>query len=71
MKKNKTPAAQEEAAMQLFRYFKHILAEQLDRRFVIGLTLCGSLSSAYLCDRSGILGMDQPIDIHVVSLGSS
>ena len=59
--------SQEEAAMQPFKYIKQVLAEQLDRRFVVGLTLCGRLLNIFIIDRSGILSMDAPIDVHSVS----
>ena len=62
--------SQEEAAMQLFKYMKQVLADQLDRRFVFGLTLCGRWLNVFLCDRSGLLSMDKPIDIHLVSFWS-
>lgn len=52
--------------MQLFKYIKQILAEQLDRRFVVGLTLCGCQLNIFVVDRSGILSMDAPIDVHSV-----
>ena len=59
--------SQEGAAMQLFKYVKRVLAEQLDRRFVVGLTLCGRLLNIFIIDRSGIPSMDAPIDVHSVS----
>ncbi|KAA1475414.1 hypothetical protein DENSPDRAFT_424375 [Dentipellis sp. KUC8613] len=49
---------------QLCRYMRQVLAEQLDRRFVIGLLICGSKLSIWLCDRSGLMGTRNPIDIH-------
>lgn len=58
--------SQEVAAMQLFKYIKQVLADQLDRRFVFGLTLCGPLLNIFLCDRSGLLSMTDPIDVHSV-----
>ena len=61
------PQSQEEAAMQLFKYIKQVFADHLDRRFVFGLTLCGRLLNVFLCDRSGLLSMDHPIDVHSVS----
>ena len=62
------PYTQREAANQLFKYLKQVPAEQLDRRFVIGLTLCGHLLNVYVYDRSGILGMGSAVDIHSESL---
>ncbi|TFY71304.1 hypothetical protein EVG20_g1698 [Dentipellis fragilis] len=48
---------------QLCRYMREILMAQLDRQFVIGLLVCKSKLSIWLHDRSGLLGMQTPIDI--------
>jgi len=70
MKPGVDPKTQKQAAMQLFKYTKQVLADQLDRRFVFGLTLCGRWLNLFLCDRSGLLSMDRPIDVHAVSFWS-
>ncbi|TFY51397.1 hypothetical protein EVG20_g11017, partial [Dentipellis fragilis] len=49
---------------QLCIYMKSVLAEQLDRRFVIGLLVCKYKLTVWLCDRSGLVGTRTPIDIH-------
>ncbi|TFY71311.1 hypothetical protein EVG20_g1703 [Dentipellis fragilis] len=49
---------------QLCNYMKSVLAEQLDRRFVIGLVICKYKLTVWLCDRSGLIGTRTPIDIH-------
>ncbi|KAF8495047.1 hypothetical protein BU17DRAFT_59517 [Hysterangium stoloniferum] len=38
--------------------------EQLDRRFAFGFTLCFDQVSVFLCDRSGVLGTREAINIH-------
>ncbi|KAI0329138.1 hypothetical protein GY45DRAFT_1337665 [Cubamyces sp. BRFM 1775] len=50
--------------VQLLTYLRLIMAEQKDRRFALGLFLSGTQVSVWLQDRSGLLGMDVPIDIH-------
>lgn len=47
------------------------LKEQLDRRFIFGLLLCGTKLSVWLCDKSGLLGTDKVIDINEVRISSS
>ena len=51
---------------QLFGYLRRILREQLDRRFVFGLTLGPDMMTVWLHDRSGIIGTKTSIDIHKV-----
>jgi hypothetical protein len=53
--------------IQLCSYMRQMFREQLDRRFVVGLLLCGSELTMWLCDRSGLIGTVRPIDIHEVS----
>ena len=54
------------ALNQLCIYMRLMFREQLDRRFAIGITLCLDRLAVYLCDRSGILGIKEYIDIHNV-----
>ena len=55
-----------ELIVQLLTYLRLIMTEQKDRRFALGLFLSGTQVSVWLQDRSGLLGMDVPIDIHEV-----
>jgi hypothetical protein len=55
-----------EAYTQLCRYTRQVLAEQLDRRFVVGLVLYCDKLTVLLSDRSGILRTSTPIAIHQV-----
>src|SRR5258707_1990535 len=48
---------------QLFGYLRRILHEQLDRRFVFGLTLGPDMMTVWLHDRSGVIGTKTAIDI--------
>jgi len=50
----------------LFGYLRRILREQLDRRFVFGLTLGPDMMTVWLHDRSGVIGTKTSIDIHEV-----
>ncbi|KAI8986731.1 hypothetical protein BD414DRAFT_545044 [Trametes punicea] len=54
----------EELIMEVLSHLRKIMIKQKDRRFVLGLALSGTQISVWLQDRSGILGMDRPIDIH-------
>ncbi|KAA1477280.1 hypothetical protein DENSPDRAFT_844489 [Dentipellis sp. KUC8613] len=58
------PATAKAGLNQLCHCMREILMAQLDRQFVIGLLVCGSNLSIWLHDRSGLLGMLAPIDIH-------
>ncbi|KAA1477293.1 hypothetical protein DENSPDRAFT_844508 [Dentipellis sp. KUC8613] len=58
------PATAKAGLNRLCRCMREILMAQLDRQFVIGLLVCGSNLSIWLHDRSGLLGMRAPIDIH-------
>ncbi|KAF9453694.1 hypothetical protein P691DRAFT_771245 [Macrolepiota fuliginosa MF-IS2] len=49
---------------QLSSYVRHIFMEQLDRRFVLALTLNTDLLNVYLFDRSGVVCMAKKINIH-------
>jgi hypothetical protein len=51
---------------QLFGYLRRILREQLDRRFVFGLTLGPEMMTVWLHDRSGVIGTKAAINIHNV-----
>ncbi len=51
---------------QLFGYLRRILREQLDRRFVFGLTLGPEMMTVWLHDRSGVIGTKAAINIHKV-----
>ncbi|ETW77007.1 hypothetical protein HETIRDRAFT_460499 [Heterobasidion irregulare TC 32-1] len=53
-----------EGILQLCSYMRMVLAEQLDRRFAIGLLLCKSKLTVWMCDRSGLVGTRTAIDIH-------
>ncbi|KAK7684307.1 hypothetical protein QCA50_012631 [Cerrena zonata] len=52
------------ATIQVITGMRRILREQFNRRFVFGVTLCQEDLCVWLCDRSGLLGMDKPINIH-------
>ena len=54
------------AMNQNSRYMRYMFKEQLDRRFVVGLTLCRNDLMVFLCDRSGFLGTKTVINIHKV-----
>ena len=57
----------QDVVKQLFGYLRRILREQLDRRFVFGLTLGPDMMTVWLHDRSGVIGTKSAIDIHKVS----
>ncbi|KAL1742625.1 hypothetical protein HDZ31DRAFT_42849 [Schizophyllum fasciatum] len=50
--------------LRLLNHLRLIMAVQRDRRFTFGLLLQGTQVSVWLQDRSGVLGIDSPIDIH-------
>jgi hypothetical protein len=54
----------DELVTQLIGYLRRILREQLDRRFVFGLTLGPSTMTVWMHDRSGVIGTKTSIDIH-------
>jgi len=56
-----------ELITQLIGYLRRILREQLDRRFVFGLTLGLATMTVWMHDRSGVIGTKTSIDIHKVS----
>ncbi|EIN05078.1 hypothetical protein PUNSTDRAFT_116020 [Punctularia strigosozonata HHB-11173 SS5] len=64
VKKDSDEATVADALAQLCRYIRLVLSEQINRRFVIGLLLCGTKLSVWLCDRSGLIGTQAVIDIH-------
>ncbi|KAA1469413.1 hypothetical protein DENSPDRAFT_772821, partial [Dentipellis sp. KUC8613] len=49
---------------QLCRYMRHVLREQLDRRFALGLLFCKNSLSIWLCHHSGLVGTKTPFNIH-------
>jgi hypothetical protein len=68
MKVTASARDEQQALIQLCCYARQILREQLDRRFLIGLTLCLDKLNVYLFDRSGVVGMEKSIDIHKVMI---
>ncbi|KAF8523306.1 hypothetical protein BU17DRAFT_86008 [Hysterangium stoloniferum] len=64
MKTTSTEEDIEEALKQLCSYMRQLFHEQLDRWFAFGIALCFDQLFLYLCDRSGVLGMATPVDIH-------
>ncbi|KIJ45924.1 hypothetical protein M422DRAFT_778678 [Sphaerobolus stellatus SS14] len=63
-KVSKTLDEMRKAVLQLANYVKQAFHEQLDRRFIIGFTLCLDKLNIYLFDRSGVVGTHQSINIH-------
>ena len=57
----------EKLIKQLIGYLRRALREQLDRRFIFGLTLGPSEMIVLVHDRSGVLVTEKAIDIHKVS----
>ncbi|KAA1473322.1 hypothetical protein DENSPDRAFT_839781 [Dentipellis sp. KUC8613] len=53
-----------DGANQLCRYMRHVLREQLDRRFAFGLLFCKNSLSVWLCHRSGLVGTKTSFNIH-------
>ncbi len=53
---------------QLTGHLRRILSEQLDRRFVFGLTIGPKCMTVWLHDRSGVLGTSESFDIHQVHI---
>jgi hypothetical protein len=60
------PKNWEEVVKQLIGYLRRILREQLDRRFVFGLTLGPDMMTVWMHDRSGVIGTKTAINIHKV-----
>lgn len=54
------------AVKQLLGYMRLVLAEQLDRRFVLGFVLLYDELTLVSCDRSGVTMTMTPINIHRV-----
>ncbi|EAU93390.2 other/FunK1 protein kinase [Coprinopsis cinerea okayama7 len=52
-----------DSVIQLSTYLRQILREQHDRRFVFGIVIFHRSLSLWYCDRSGLLGADQTVDI--------
>ncbi|KIJ38845.1 hypothetical protein M422DRAFT_258492 [Sphaerobolus stellatus SS14] len=66
-KNKKTEDHRQDALAQLCNYAKQAFREQLDRRFIIGFTLCLDELKLYLFDRSGVLESQKSINIHDAS----
>ena len=60
------PKNGEDVVKQLIGYLRRILCEQLDRRFVFGLTLGPDMMTVWMHDRSGVIGTKTAINIHKV-----
>ena len=56
-----------ETIVQLCSYIRQLLREQFDRRFTIALLLCRDELTLWFCDRVGLVGTIEPINIHEVS----
>ena len=69
IKKKNDPALFKQGIVQACTYLHLILREQLDRRFAIGLLLCGEELTVLLNDRSGLVYTKTPINIHENPLG--
>ncbi|KAF9501313.1 hypothetical protein BDN71DRAFT_1438822 [Pleurotus eryngii] len=63
MKRNDSQTGMD-VVKQLIRYLRRILCEQLDRRFVFGMTLGPNRMTVWLHDRSGVLGTTESFNIH-------
>jgi hypothetical protein len=63
---NKTLEELRNAVLQLSNYVKQAFREQMDRRFIVGFTLCLDELHIYLFDRSGVLATQESINIHTV-----
>ena len=53
--------------VQLCSYIRQLFREQFDRRFVIAMLLCGEELTLWFCDRVGLVGTIEPINIHKAS----
>ena len=53
--------------VQLCCYIRQLFREQFDRRFVIAMLLCGEELTFWFCDRVGLVGTIEPINIHEAS----
>ncbi|GJJ10689.1 hypothetical protein Clacol_004916 [Clathrus columnatus] len=53
-----------ESKSGLCDYMRQIFRQQLDRRFVLGITISFNNISMWLFDRSGGMGMSEPYNIH-------
>ena len=60
------PKNWESVVKQLIGYLRQILREQLDRRFVFGLTLGPDMMTVWMHDRLGVVGTKTAINIHKV-----
>ncbi len=58
--------AMNKAVLQLCSYMQQVLSDQLDRRFVFGLLLCGEQLSLWFYDKSGAIGTLDPIHVNKV-----
>lgn len=66
LKRKNTDAEVMTATSQVITGLRRILREQLNRRFVFGVTLCKANFRVWLCDRSGLVGMRSSIDMDKV-----
>jgi hypothetical protein len=56
----------DDSVKQLIGYLRRILREQLDRRFVFGLTVGPDMMTVWMHDRSGVIGTKTAINFHKV-----
>ena len=66
MKRQDTDEEINFATTQVITGLRRILREQLNRRFALGVTLCKANFRVWLCDRSGLVGMRESINMHSV-----
>ncbi|KAH8091799.1 hypothetical protein BXZ70DRAFT_469438 [Cristinia sonorae] len=64
MKPTFNPKSVQVGSAQLLRYMRLVLRNQLDRRFVFGILICGHFMRVFFCDRSGLLTTTEWIDLH-------
>ncbi|TFK33772.1 hypothetical protein BDQ12DRAFT_403292 [Crucibulum laeve] len=64
VKNERTQRSQDDALTELIRHSQSIFREQIDRRFVISLALHSDKLAVWLFDKSGILGINNLIDIN-------
>ncbi|CDO70324.1 hypothetical protein BN946_scf184843.g13 [Trametes cinnabarina] len=50
--------------LKLVDCLRSVMIEQKDRRFVLGILLSAAQASVWLHDRSGVLGMSVPVNVH-------
>jgi hypothetical protein len=62
-----SPEGFHDTIVQLSCYIRQLFREQFDRHFVIALLLCGEELTLWFCDRVGLVGTIEPINIHRAS----